>query len=922
MTSAVQVPRKYNGAADSLAMAFSTKGPDLPNVKEYVEAIYNGLADLHERRRIHIPHGFPKQVFALSLAPSGKLIAAAVHGHVLFYDVDSGQLVHSEQTPPGWVPALSWSPDGDRIYVGTSPVGRILAPCSVKALQKYFTDYSKNKWDLSVDIGNQEFPAGTGAWSHDSKSILVAGRQRQASIWDPGKGPKARFISGIGGIRLKRNPLDAMVSDIAASADGQRIAVGAASGKIHIFQTRSGGQVGFSLRLEKSLDAITNLTPYSISFDPLNPDRLFVAYLSSSQMFLWKIDDNAPSDPYADEQSGPVWRVVWDPKGKFVASASNDHVVRLWTLPDADSAVQMRGHLSSVFSVDISSQGGLVASASFDGTIRLWAKGSPLSPILLPRSASIPAASEFSVENRQILVRANRGKKYWGMLPQEFGRVRAAAVSANGKGMAVVPQSGRPALLVEFFDYLRPVSVTLPGVKAEWTAVAFIEGDTRIAARTKEGKIFSWPFYPDVRSLEHVAKEHLPLVRDGDGLEKRLEVPSFMSQAARVEVAVPANSSKAHISSEYIIPFWRDGEVANAKSLKATSESRQKSIQWLANNVQIIDLNDTIFHNFNLDRLRMVPDSSFARANLENGSFAECVLQGVNFMRANLTNLTFATADLQGASFDGAVVSKTSFQGADLRFARFDGARLLSDVNFSQVDLNESSFRNVTCDGLPSFCGTAWWLASGWKPDQLAEFVKQFGGASPERRRAVGEYPMLDRELSRFETMLKGSRINTSQRVVALDGMAWTLAIHGVDLEEAERISRDALKAINSARLSNQDKTKSLSYVSDTLAYILLQKHQAEEAREVKDEAHGAEDPGGIFRYAFALYISGNGQRAYDLLSGSDQVKSYSPSHELYLLHDYLFGHGNGFMKMFDDVAKLEHSPTTKQHLSGSPSRM
>jgi len=33
-------------------------------------------------------------------------------------------------------------------------------------------------------------------------------------------------------------------------------------------------------------------------------------------------------------------------------------------------------------------------------------------------------------------------------------------------------------------------------------------------------------------------------------------------------------------------------------------------------------------------------------------------------------------------------------------------------------------------------------------------------------------------------------------------------------------------------------------------------------------------------------------------------VKSYSPSHELYLLYDYFKGPGRGFLEMFMDVAK------------------
>jgi WD40 repeat protein/uncharacterized protein YjbI with pentapeptide repeats len=898
MANAIRNPRLYNGAADSLAMALSNKRPDLPNVTEYIQLLYNGLGELREKRRIHSP---VKQIFALSFAPASKLLAAAVPSKLLFFDTDTGKLVHSEKTRGGWVLSLRWSPDGKRIYVGTSPVGRIIAVCSIKKLGKYFTDPGKHK---SVDVGSDVHPAGAGAWSYDSKWIVVAGWQRRASIWDAARG---RFKRPIADKRLGRNPLDYMFSDIAASAHGKRIALGAASGKIHIFSARSTGKDGFSLKLEKSLNPIdktTNPLPYSLAFDPRNRDRLVAAYMPSPYMAWWKIDENDHST-FGDEESGPVWRTAFDPAGKLVASATNDAVVRLWTLPDPDSAVQLRGHLGSVFAVDISPENGIVASASFDGTIRLWAKDSPLSPTLLPGSASMPAPNVFSVQNGQISVTADGGKNRSGRLPEKFAKISAAAVSANGAGIAVVPRFGRPALLVNLSDQGTTAAVTLPCVKTKWTAVAFIENDSCIAAKTKDGKIFAWPFYSDVRSLEQLAKEHLPLVRDKNGSEKRLSGPRL----AEAQIAVPAYSARPHVHDEYLVPLRREGEVENAKSLKATSESRQRSIKWLANNLQIIELNDTALRNFNLDRIHMAPQSSFTRANLENGSFEGTVLQDAKFTYATITSLNFANADLQSARFNEAVVSKTSFEGADLKFARFDGARLLSEVNFSQADLNGTSFRNLTYDSLPNFDRTAWWLASGWNLDQVAGFVKKFGGADPERRRVVGEYPMFDRELNRFETMLKKTSINktsinTLQRAVALDGKAWTLAIHGIDLEEAERVSRGALKTLKSSRLSNEDKAKPLSYISDTLAYILLQKHRTEEAREVKKEDYGVQDPGGIFRHALALYMLGNEKEASDMLNGSEQVKSYSPSHELYLLYNYLVGSGSGFMEIFGDVAK------------------
>jgi WD40 repeat protein len=522
VANAIRVPRAFSGAADSLAMALN-KPQNLPNVIEYVDLLYKGLSELREIRRIRIPDNFEKQVFALRFAPAGSLLAAAVPGNLLFYDTDTGKLIHTERTKGGWVLSLRWSPDGRRLYVGTSPVARIIAVCSIEKLRKYFAGFDDREWDSSVDIGDEDQPAGAGVWSHDGKWILVAGWQRRVSLWDASKG---HFMRVIYDDHLEGNPLDCLSTDLAASSDGERIALGAASGKIHIFSSRSIERDGPSLKFEKSLDPIdrnTNPVPYSLVFDPKNNSRLLAAYMPSPYMALWKVDESAFS-MFGDEKSGAVWRVAFDPEGEFVAAATNDAIVRLWRT-GSDSAVPLRGHLNAVFSVDISPENGSVASASFDGTIRLWAKDSPLSPRLLAESASMAPASEFSIQDSRISVTGNGGTTYSATLPEEFGEISAAAVSANGRGIAVVPRSvGQPMLLVNLSDALMTVSVPLCGVNAEWTAVAFIENNTLVAARTKEGKIFVWPFYFDVRSLEQLTKEHLPLVRDENGLDKRLEV--------------------------------------------------------------------------------------------------------------------------------------------------------------------------------------------------------------------------------------------------------------------------------------------------------------------------------------------------------------------------------------------------------------
>ena len=95
--------------------------------------------------------------------------------------------------------------------------------------------------------------------------------------------------------------------------------------------------------------------------------------------------------------------------------------------------------------------------------------------------------------------------------------------------MVVVPRRfGQPLLLLGLRDDRIRVNLPLNGVKSEWIAVAFIENDALIVAKAKDRQTFTWPFYPDVPSLQKLAKDYLPFVRNEDGSEGILEVARFI----------------------------------------------------------------------------------------------------------------------------------------------------------------------------------------------------------------------------------------------------------------------------------------------------------------------------------------------------------------------------------------------------------
>jgi hypothetical protein len=84
-----------------------------------------------------------------------------------------------------------------------------------------------------------------------------------------------------------------------------------------------------------------------------------------------------------------------------------------------------------------------------------------------------------------------------------------AAVSAEGRGIVILPRRGYPLLFLR--DTLDTPTAALTGPDVEWTSVAFVEQDSHIAAKTSDGTIYIWPFISDVRTLESVATKNLPL---------------------------------------------------------------------------------------------------------------------------------------------------------------------------------------------------------------------------------------------------------------------------------------------------------------------------------------------------------------------------------------------------------------------------
>ena len=86
----------------------------------------------------------------------------------------------------------------------------------------------------------------------------------------------------------------------------------------------------------------------------------------------WHIEK--PPEPL-DHLSGhakEVWALAYTPDGKTLASASDDHTIKLWDTRSGALRGTLTGHLSLVSSLAVSPNGKTLASGAFDSTVRLW----------------------------------------------------------------------------------------------------------------------------------------------------------------------------------------------------------------------------------------------------------------------------------------------------------------------------------------------------------------------------------------------------------------------------------------------------------------------------------------------------------------------------------------------------------------------
>jgi WD40 repeat protein len=265
--------------------------------------------------------------------------------------------IHWQQLPQGLDPifAVAVSNDGDfaafgrgnQVFVYQLPYRRLIATLADP-------DLMRNPIYASRPVAHRDVVNAVG-FSPDGRTLATAG-YREVKLWKR-RADARRFTA--------RDACESSILSLAASPDGQRLAVGDADGHIHLLNA-GGGAIGQCIG---HTGAVRSLC--------FAPDGTRLASASADgTVRVWAIEDGRQLALVSCET--PVNAVAWTADSRQIASGGEDKILRLWSFgADLENPLTLvktvTGHEGAITSLaTVPAQPNQILSGSADGSLRLW----------------------------------------------------------------------------------------------------------------------------------------------------------------------------------------------------------------------------------------------------------------------------------------------------------------------------------------------------------------------------------------------------------------------------------------------------------------------------------------------------------------------------------------------------------------------
>jgi WD40 repeat protein len=249
---------------------------------------------------------------------------------------------------------MTFNNDGSKLITASGSTPVKVWDWKKKQLITNFDGQSSNSLSIAASKNGNYVATGHGNFQDNKTS-----KEANVKLWDAKTGKLLKILKGH----------TEQVRTVAFSPDSSILVSGGHDSEIKIWNLHTN-------KLIKSIPTQTGIT--SIAFS--NNGNFFASASDDKTIKIW--DSRDFHLLYTLEgHKGQILSVTFSPNDKFLVSGSGvdgfdptvqENSVNIWNLETKKSEQVLTGHDGWVWSVAISGNGKYIASASYDGSIRVW----------------------------------------------------------------------------------------------------------------------------------------------------------------------------------------------------------------------------------------------------------------------------------------------------------------------------------------------------------------------------------------------------------------------------------------------------------------------------------------------------------------------------------------------------------------------